>query len=39
MHLARQAIAALSGGQWLWSGVRGRAAIARDQVRQRLPFR
>src|SRR5204862_6008466 len=36
MHLARQIIAALSRGQWLWSGVRGRAAIARDQVRQRL---
>jgi 2-polyprenyl-6-methoxyphenol hydroxylase-like FAD-dependent oxidoreductase len=36
MHLARQTIGALSGRRWLWSGMRGRAAIARDQVRQRL---
>jgi 2-polyprenyl-6-methoxyphenol hydroxylase-like FAD-dependent oxidoreductase len=36
MRLARQTIASLSGKQWVWSGVRGRAAIARDQVRQKL---
>ena len=35
MDLARQAIAAHAGG-WRWSAARGRAAIARDQLRQRL---
>lgn len=32
---ARRVIAELSG-PWLWNGVRGRVAIARDQVRQKL---
>ena len=36
MRLARETIAAQSGRRWLWSGVRGRASIARDQVRLRL---
>lgn len=34
MRLARETIAAQSGRRWLWSGVRGRASIARDQVRR-----
>jgi len=36
MGLARRTIAAHAGGRWRWSAARGRAAIARDQLRQRL---
>jgi hypothetical protein len=33
---ARAFTAKTTGRSWLWSAIRGRAAIARDQVRQRL---
>ncbi len=36
MKLAREIIAAQAGGRWLWSSVRGRASIARDQVKLKL---
>jgi hypothetical protein len=36
MKRARQTIAAHTGGRWLWNGVRGRASIARDQVKLKL---
>src|SRR6185295_10048190 len=36
MRRARQVIAEQTGGRWLWSGVRGRASIARDQVKHKL---
>ncbi|HEY2093986.1 MAG TPA: styrene monooxygenase/indole monooxygenase family protein [Thermoanaerobaculia bacterium] len=36
MTTARQVIAHHAGGGWRWSGVRGRAAIGANQVRQRL---
>jgi hypothetical protein len=36
MPVARRAIAAHTEGRWLWNGVRGRASIARDQVKGRL---
>ena len=39
MSLARETIAANTGGRWLWNGVRGRGAIARDQVRQKFARR
>ncbi len=38
MELARQAIASHAGGQWRPRAMLGRAAIARDQVRQKLHF-
>jgi 2-polyprenyl-6-methoxyphenol hydroxylase-like FAD-dependent oxidoreductase len=34
MTRARRTIAAHTGRRWIWSGVRGRAAIARNQVRR-----
>jgi len=36
MSAARRAIAAHTEGRWLWNGVRGRASIARDQVKGKL---
>jgi len=36
MDAARQVVASHSGGGWLWNGVRGRASIARDQVKAKL---
>jgi len=36
MSAARRVIAAQTEGRWLWNGVRGRASIARDQVRGKL---
>lgn len=36
VHLAREFITKTTGRSWVWSAIRGRAAIARDQVRQRL---
>ena len=39
LDLSRQAIARHSGGGWRWSGIRGRASIAANQVRQRLTGR
>jgi 2-polyprenyl-6-methoxyphenol hydroxylase-like FAD-dependent oxidoreductase len=36
MALAREVIARHTGGPWLWNGIRGRAAIARDQVKLKL---
>jgi hypothetical protein len=34
--MAREVIAHQTGGGWRWSGLRGRASIAANQVRQRL---
>lgn len=39
IHEARKFIAKVTGHSWLWSAVRGRVAVARDQVRQRLRSR
>jgi hypothetical protein len=36
MSAARRTIAARNEGRWLWNGVRGRASIARDQVKGKL---
>ena len=36
MAVARQVVASHSGGRWLWNGVRGRALIARDQLKTKL---
>jgi 2-polyprenyl-6-methoxyphenol hydroxylase-like FAD-dependent oxidoreductase len=36
MRRARQVVAEHTGGRWLWNGVRGRASIARDQVKLKL---
>jgi len=33
---ARAVVARHTGGPWLWNGIRGRAAIARDQVKLKL---
>lgn len=33
---ARELITSTTGRSWMWSAIRGRAAVARDQVRQRL---
>ncbi|HEX6160181.1 MAG TPA: styrene monooxygenase/indole monooxygenase family protein [Thermoanaerobaculia bacterium] len=33
---ARDFITATTGRSWIWSGLRGRAAVARDQIRQRV---
>jgi 2-polyprenyl-6-methoxyphenol hydroxylase-like FAD-dependent oxidoreductase len=35
MRLARETIARMSRQPWLWNAIRGRAAIARDQMRAR----
>ncbi|HEY6139959.1 MAG TPA: styrene monooxygenase/indole monooxygenase family protein [Thermoanaerobaculia bacterium] len=35
MHLARETIATLTRQPWLWNAIRGRAAIARDQIMAR----
>jgi 2-polyprenyl-6-methoxyphenol hydroxylase-like FAD-dependent oxidoreductase len=36
LAIARQVIARHSGGGWRWSGIRGRASVAANQLRQRL---
>lgn len=36
MAVARATIARHSNGRWLWNGIRGRASIARNQVRMRF---
>ncbi|HYC59370.1 MAG TPA: styrene monooxygenase/indole monooxygenase family protein [Thermoanaerobaculia bacterium] len=36
VRIAREFIAKMTGRSWLWSAIRGRAAIASDQVRQRF---
>jgi hypothetical protein len=36
MAASRQVIASHAEGRWLWNGVRGRASIARDQIKARL---
>jgi hypothetical protein len=36
MEVARQVIASHSNRRWLWTGVRGRASVARDQIRAKL---
>lgn len=36
MALARATVSRHTGGSWLWSGVRGRASVAGNQVRVRL---
>lgn len=36
MSVSRSVIASHTGGRWLWNGVRGRASIARDQVKLAL---
>jgi 2-polyprenyl-6-methoxyphenol hydroxylase-like FAD-dependent oxidoreductase len=36
MTLARNVIASHAEGRWLWNGVRGRASIARDQIKAKL---
>jgi len=36
MSAARRTIAVHTEGRWLWNGVRGRASIARDQVKGKL---
>jgi len=36
MAISRQVIASHAEGRWLWNGVRGRASIARDQIKSRL---
>jgi len=35
MRLARETIATLTRQPWLWNAIRGRAAIARDQLTAR----
>jgi hypothetical protein len=36
MAIARNVIASHAEGRWLWNGVRGRASIARDQIKAKL---
>jgi hypothetical protein len=36
MPAARAVISGNTGGRWLWSGFRGRAAVVRNQVRVRF---
>ncbi|MBV8545815.1 MAG: hypothetical protein JO088_13815 [Acidobacteria bacterium] len=36
MAISRQVIASHAEGRWLWNGVRGRASIARDQIKAKL---
>jgi 2-polyprenyl-6-methoxyphenol hydroxylase-like FAD-dependent oxidoreductase len=36
MTASRQVIASHAEGRWLWNGVRGRASIARDQIKAKL---
>jgi 2-polyprenyl-6-methoxyphenol hydroxylase-like FAD-dependent oxidoreductase len=36
MALSREVIASHAAGRWLWNGVRGRASIARDQIKAKL---
>lgn len=36
MTAARKVIASQMDGRWLWGGIRGRASIARDQLKMRL---
>jgi len=36
MDAARRVVSANSGGRWLWSAVRGRASVARDQLKAKF---
>jgi 2-polyprenyl-6-methoxyphenol hydroxylase-like FAD-dependent oxidoreductase len=36
MSVSRDVIASHAEGRWLWNGVRGRASIARDQIKAKL---